>query len=44
MPKLDLDKHELRDFSKTAALLDRGYNEMQALLAAELVPTQRSSV
>jgi NTE family protein len=44
MPKLDLDKHELRDFSKTPALLDRGYNEMQALLAAELVPTQRSSV
>ncbi|MCW2570834.1 MAG: Patatin [Frankiales bacterium] len=44
LPKLDLDKHELRDFSKTPALLDRGYNEMQALLAAELVPTQRSSV
>jgi NTE family protein len=44
LPKLDLDKHELRDFSKTAALLDRGYREMQALLATEMVPAQRSSV
>jgi NTE family protein len=43
MPKLDLDKHELRDFSKTPALLERGYNEMQALLAAEMVPAPRSA-
>lgn len=43
LPKLDLDKHELRDFSKTPMLVERGYAEMQALLATELaaVPLPR---
>jgi NTE family protein len=43
MPKLELDKHELRDFSKTAELIDRGHAEMQELLSVELaaVPAPR---
>jgi len=43
LPKLNLDKHELRDFSKTAALLGRGYAEMRELLRVELgsLPLQR---
>ena len=43
--KLDLDKHELRDFSKTPMLLQKGYAEMKELVRAELasVPTQRSA-
>lgn len=44
MSKLDLDKHELRDFSKTPILLQKGYAEMKELVRAELsrVPLQRS--
>lgn len=43
LPKLDVDKHELRDFSKTAQLLDLGYTEMSKLVATELaaVPLSR---
>jgi NTE family protein len=43
MPRLDLDRHELRDFSQTPMLLDKGYTAMQELLAAELavVPAPR---
>jgi len=43
MGKLDLDRHELRDFSKTGALLQKGYAEMKELARAELatVPAQR---
>jgi hypothetical protein len=43
MPKLALDKHELRDFSKTPELIERGYAEMQELVTAELaaVPAPR---
>ena len=45
LPKLDLDKHELRDFSHTPELIDRGYAEMQELLRIELaaVPAPRSA-
>jgi hypothetical protein len=41
--KLDLERHELRDFSKTPMLLQRGYAEMKELVRAELgaVPAQR---
>jgi hypothetical protein len=45
LAKLDLDKHELRDFSKTASLIERGYGEMQQLVRTELaaVPAPRSA-
>ena len=45
MPRLDLDRHELRDFSQTPRLLDQGYTAMSELVAAELtaVPTQRTA-
>jgi NTE family protein len=45
MAKLDLDKHELRDFSKTPLLLQKGYAEMKELVRAELarVPVPRSA-
>src|SRR3954454_5231436 len=43
MPRLDLDRHELRDFSQTAQLVEHGYTAMSKLVAAELaaVPSQR---
>ena len=45
LPRLDLDRHELRDFSKTAVLLQKGYAEMKELVRVELasVPLQRSA-
>ena len=45
MSKLDLDKHELRDFSKTPMLLQKGYAEMKELARVELatVPLPRSA-
>jgi NTE family protein len=45
MPKLDLGSHELRDFSKTAALLDEGYRSMSEVVRTELtaVPLPRSA-
>jgi NTE family protein len=45
LPRLDLDRHELRDFSQTPKLLDQGYSAMTELVAAELtvVPTQRTA-
>ena len=45
MNKLELDKHELRDFSKTSQLLQKGYAEMKELVRAELarVPLPRSA-
>jgi hypothetical protein len=45
MPRLDLERHELRDFSKTAMLLDTGFTSMQSVVAAELaaVPLPRSA-
>jgi NTE family protein len=45
LPKLGLDRHELRDFSRTPQLLQRGYAEMKELVRAELatVPAQRAS-
>ena len=36
LPKLETDQHELRDFSKTAALIDQGYGAMQDLVRSEL--------
>jgi NTE family protein len=36
LPKLPLDKHELRDFSQTPRLLDLGYTAMSELVAREL--------
>jgi NTE family protein len=46
LPRLALDKHELRDFSQTPKLLDQGYTAMSGLVAAELaaVPTPRPSI
>lgn len=43
MPRPDLDRHELRDFSQTAKLVDQGYAAMSELVVAELaaVPSQR---
>src|SRR3954468_9989486 len=43
MPRLDLERHELRDFSQTAQLVEHGYTAMSKLVAAELaaVPSQR---
>ena len=43
MAKLELDQHELRDFSKTEWLLAKGYAEMKELARRELssVPLQR---
>jgi len=43
LSKLPVGDHELRDFSKTAALVDLGYRTMAPLVAAELagVPRQR---
>lgn len=43
LPKLDLDKHELRDFSKTPMLLQTGYALMKELVRSELtaVPLPR---
>jgi NTE family protein len=42
---LDLDKHELRDFSHTPRLLQKGYAEMKELVRRELlaVPVQRAA-
>jgi NTE family protein len=44
LPRLDLERHELRDFSRTPALLDQGYTAMSELIAAELaaVPGPRT--
>jgi NTE family protein len=41
--RLDLDRHELRDFSQTPKLLDHGYTAMSDLVASELaaVPLPR---
>ena len=45
LPKLPVDTHELRDFSKTADLIDLGYGAMTETVAAELasVPSPRRS-
>ncbi|MFN2523910.1 MAG: patatin-like phospholipase family protein [Mycobacteriales bacterium] len=45
LPKPDVHDHELRDFSKTPALLQTGYAQMKELVCRELtdVPTQRVS-
>ena len=46
MPRLELDRHELRDFSQTPRLIDAGYTAMSELVAAELavVPAPRSAL
>jgi NTE family protein len=43
LPRLDLERHELRDFSQTPKLLDLGYTAMCDLVATELaaVPLPR---
>ena len=43
LAKLETDEHELRDFSRTGALIDQGYAAMQDLLRTELaaVPQPR---
>jgi NTE family protein len=45
LAKMDMDKHELRDFSKTPQLLQRGYAEMKELVRRELtaVPLPRAA-
>ena len=45
MPKLELDQHELRDFSRTGQLLGMGYAQMKELVRQELatVPLQRAA-
>jgi len=45
LPKLPVDKHELRDFSKTGDLIELGYGAMAEAVAAELasVPAPRRS-
>lgn len=42
MAKLDVDRHELRDFSKTGALIDLGYQAMTDLVRTELVRVPQS--
>lgn len=37
MARLDVDRHELRDFSRTGALIDLGYEAMSDLVRTELV-------
>jgi NTE family protein len=43
--RLELDRHELRDFSQTPMLLDQGYTAMSELVASELavVPLPRTA-
>jgi NTE family protein len=43
MPRLELERHELRDFSRTPQLMDAGYGSMSKVVAAELsaVPLPR---
>jgi NTE family protein len=43
LPRLDLERHDLRDFSRTPQLLDQGYVSMARLVHQELssVPSQR---
>ena len=45
MAKLETDRHELRDFSRTGALIDQGYAAMRTLLRTELtaVPLPRTA-
>lgn len=45
LPRLELERHELRDFSQTPKLLDLGYTSMSELIARELavVPLPRSA-
>jgi NTE family protein len=45
LPALDLERHELRDFSKTAALIEQGHAKMADLVSQELaaVPAPRSA-
>jgi len=38
MPRVELGHHELRDFSRTAEFIERGYEAGQRMLAQELVP------
>ena len=38
MPRVELGHHELRDFSRTAQLIELGYEAGQKMLATELVP------
>ena len=42
LPRLDLERHELRDFSRTGQLLEEGYASMRELVRRELlgVPVQ----
>jgi NTE family protein len=46
LPRLELDRYELRDFSHTPELMDRGYTAMQELVAREVavVPAPRRPV
>ena len=41
LPRLPVDKHELRDFSRTGELVDLGYRTMRPLVAAELATVPR---
>jgi NTE family protein len=38
MPRVELGHHELRDFSRTAEFVERGYDAGRKMLAQELVP------
>lgn len=38
MPRVDLGHHEMRDFSRTSELIERGYEAGQKMLATELIP------
>lgn len=38
MPRVELGHHELRDFSRTAELIERGYEAGRKMVANELVP------
>ena len=38
MPRVELGHHELRDFSRTAEFIERGYEAGQKMMAQELVP------
>lgn len=38
MPRVELGHHEMRDFSRTAELIERGYEAGRQMMARELVP------
>lgn len=39
MPRVELGHHEMRDFSRTAELIERGYEAGKKMLAPQLTPT-----